>query len=398
MVADFRFVVVGGGLASARAVKAYREAGGDRRLLLVSRDSDPPYHRPPLSKRYLRGEQERDAALVEPESFYADNDVEVMLETRVERVVPGDRAVELASGERVEYEKLLLATGAWPRRLHVVGGELEGIFTLRTLRDSTGIREAVRDGARAVVVGAGFIGMEVTASLSALGVAVTLVHDGPGLFDQFGCAELSAFLGDVYRERGVELVFEDEVAAFHGGGRVEAVETRRGRRLDADLVVEGIGVEPEVGFLADSGINVDDGVVVDERFRTSAPDVYAVGDVANFYDPLFQRRRRIEHWSNANYQGTQVGKMLAGEDAPYDTVSSFFAEVFGTTVKVFGDISRYDEVAVRGSFSDGDAVAFYSAGERLVGTLLTGQDEETEGRLKDAIRARGPVPGEAAAP
>jgi len=236
--------------------------------------------------------------------------------------------------------------------------------------------------------------MEVSASLRRLEVDVTMVHRGSGLFDQFGSDELSRFLVELYRANGVQVVLEDSVARFRGNGHVESVETKGGELLEAGFAVVGVGVEPLTAFLEGSGVEVANGVVVDERFRTSAPDVWAAGDVASFHDPLFERRRRIEHWSNANYQGTQVGKALAGDDGRYDTVSTFFTEVFGTTFKVFGDITSFDEVTVRGSFADGAAVAFYVDHERFVGALLTGQDEETEQKLKDGIAARGPVPAE----
>jgi NADPH-dependent 2,4-dienoyl-CoA reductase/sulfur reductase-like enzyme len=391
---DFELLIIGGGLTSARAVKAYREAGGEGRVALVSKDRWVPYHRPPLSKRYLRGEQEREAAFVEQEAFYGEHDVELLLETAVERVDPAAHRVELDGGRTLGYRKLLLASGAWPRRLEVDGGDLDGVLTLRTIDNSTRIRETAESGRAAVVVGAGFIGMEVSASLRQLDVDVAMVHRGKGLFDQFGSEELSRFLVELYRVNGVRVVLEDSIARFRGNGRVESVETTGGELLEAGFAVVGVGVEPLTAFLEGSGIDVENGIVVDERFRTSAPDVWAAGDVANFYDRLFERQRRIEHWSNANYQGAEVGKALAGEDARYDTVSTFFTEVFGITFRVFGDITSFDEVAVRGSFADGAAVAYYVDDGRFVGALLTGQDDETQERLKDAIGARGPVPAD----
>ena len=397
-MADFDLLIVGGGLATARAVKAFREAGAEGSVAVVSKDRWVPYHRPPLSKRYLRGEQEREAAFVEQPGFYDEQRVELLLETTVERVLPAEHRVELAGGRALSYGRLLLASGAWPRQLPVPGGDLDGVLTLRTIDNSTAIREAAEAGRQAVVVGAGFIGMEVSASLRELDVAVAQVHRGSGLFDQFGCAELSEFLVELYRTNGVELFLEDEASRLRGNGRVDAVETKGGELLEADFVVAGVGVDPQTAFLDGSGIEVSNGIVVDDRFRTSAPDVLASGDVANFYDPLFERQRRIEHWSNANYQGTQVGKALAGDDeGRFDTVSTFFTEVFGTTFKVFGDITRSDEITTRGSFSDGKAIAYYLDGGRFVGALLTGQDEETEQQLKDGIAARGGIPAELAA-
>jgi NADPH-dependent 2,4-dienoyl-CoA reductase/sulfur reductase-like enzyme len=384
----FELVIIGGGLASARAIKSYREAGGAGRIALVSRDDSVPYHRPPLSKRYLRGETDREGTLVEPESFYAEQDVELLLSHTVERVRPGERRVELAGGDTLSYEKLLLAPGASPRRLDVPGADLDGVFTLRTLGDSTRIREAAGTGGRAVSVGGSFIGMETAASLRSLGLDVALVELAETLFPILDAPELSRGLADLYRERGVELVLGDSVAAFRGDGRLEAVETAGGQTIPADLAVVGIGVVPETAFLEGSGIELDNGIVVDEAFRTSAPGVWAAGDAARFHDPVFGRTRRIEHWSNANYQGTEVGKAVAGAGGRYDSVSTFFTEVFGVTIKVFGDTSRAERRVVDESLET--FLALYVEEGRLAGAVLSGQDEETEERLKRQIREHVP--------
>jgi NADPH-dependent 2,4-dienoyl-CoA reductase/sulfur reductase-like enzyme len=387
-MSEFELIIVGGGLASARAIKAYREAGGDGTIALVSADATIPYHRPPLSKRYLRGEAEEADTLVEPHAFYDDNGVELLLQTEVAGVDPRERTITTGGDRAYRFRKLLLATGAVPRRLDVPGGELPGVFTLRSLSDSTTIREAAAATRDAVVVGSGFIGMEVAASLATLELDVTLVSRDVDLFSQLGSPEISERLVTLYRERGVDVVRGDEVRAFRGHSRVDTVELHSGRQIGAGLAVVGVGVQPAVSFLDGSGIAVDNGIVVDERYETNAPGVYAAGDVASFFDPLFGRRRRIEHWSNANYQGGEVGRILAGTDGGYDAVSTFFTESFGLTLKVFGDTSRHDDRVTRGSFADGNAIAFYLEGQRLVGTLHTGQDDETEETLKHLIRTR----------
>ena len=379
-------VIVGGGLASARAIKAYREVGGDGRVTLVSRDRVVPYHRPPLSKKFLRGESEATDTFVEPEQFYRDNDVDLLLETEATALRASEHAVEL-DGKSLRYDKLLIATGAWPRRLEVPGAELEGLHTLRTLADSAGIREAAQEARHAVVVGAGFIAMEVGASLSQLGLEVTLVHRGKGLFELLRARHAQQFFVELYAQNGVTIVLADEVESFGGRDRIDSVRTKRGEVIQAELVVVGIGVEPVFAWLEGSGLELDNGVVVNERFETNVPGVYAVGDVARFFDPIFARHRRIEHWSTANYQGTEVGKILASAEGGYDTVSTFFSEVFGVSIKVFGELSPSDEIVFRGALEDGKAVAFYLDQGRLAACLLTGQDEETEERLKELIRA-----------
>jgi NADPH-dependent 2,4-dienoyl-CoA reductase/sulfur reductase-like enzyme len=387
---QFELLVAGGGLAAARAIKSYRDAGGVGRIALLSDEATLPYHRPALSKRYLRGETD-DTPHVEDEVFYRVHDVEVVLGTPIVRVDPGSRRVFTDRGPGFGYRKLLIATGATPRRLNVAGADLAGVFNLRTVRDSAAIRDAALAAERAVVVGGGFIGMEVAASLRQLNVSVTLIHVGRRLFDRLGSDELSEELASLYRQNGVELLLEEQVAAFRGERSIAAVETKNGLRFDTDLAVVGVGVVPATDFLADSGLTLDDGVVVNERFEASAPDVHAVGDVANFFDPLFQRQRRIEHWSNASYQGTLVGPILAGDSAGYDTVSSFFTEMFGLSLKVFGDVNTFDEVQTEGSLLDQDLVVSYAEGGRLVGALTVGQDEEIEAELKELIARRAPL-------
>ena len=384
----FELVIAGGGLTAARAIRSYREAGGGGRVALASAESVLPYHRPALSKRFLRGET-TDAPFAEDASFYRDHDVEVLLETPVSSVDPGNRFVKTEEGP-VHYDKLVIATGATPRRLQVPGADLDGVFSLRTLENSERIRAAARSAERAVVVGGGFIGMEVAASLRQLRLEVTLIHKGRGLFDLLGSPELSEQLLGLYREHGVDVLLEEEVAGFGGADRLEYVEATSGVCVAADLAVVGVGVIPHTDFLGGSGIALDNGVVVNERFETSAPGVYAAGDVANFFDPLFDRQRRIEHWSNANYQGTEVGKILAGQGEGYDTVSSFFSEVFGVGVKVFGDVSSFDELTADGTLESG-LLASYGEKGRLVGALAVGQSDEVEALAKDLIAERAPT-------
>ena len=387
-MSEFEVVIIGGGLTSASTIKAYREAGGEGKIALISADSTIPYHRPPLSKRYLRGEAEHEDTIIEPHSFYADNDVELLLSTTVAAVEPRGRAVATADDRRVRYRKLLIATGVQARRLQIAGAELEGVFTLRSLDDATAIRDAASAARDAVVVGGGFIGIEVAASLTELELDVTLVSRNVDLFSQLGSPEVSEHLVQLYRQRGIDVVRGDEVRAFRGHSRLDTVELHSADPVGASLAVVGIGVTPALGFLNGSGISVANGIVVNERFETNVPDIYAAGDVACFFDPLTGRRRRIEHWSNARYQGTQVGRILAGAGGGYSRVATFFTESFGLTLKVFGDISHHDNRVARGSFSDGNAIVFYLADGRLVASLHGGQDEDTETQLLELVGDR----------
>jgi 3-phenylpropionate/trans-cinnamate dioxygenase ferredoxin reductase subunit len=382
-------VIVGGGLAAAKVVSSYRGAGGKEPLRMITADSFFPYHRPPLSKRYLRSEIDVDGTLVEPSGFYDEHDCRCDLHTTVVAVHDGE--VELASDERVPYDQLVIASGASPRPLEVPGAELGGVFTLRTLANSTAIRERAAESRRAFIVGSNFIGLETAASLTQVGLQVTLCDRGHQLFRALDTPSYSQYLEELYREKGVELLFDDEVAEVRGNGHVTSVVTKGGEERDADLLIAGIGVVPNTSLAAGAGLDVDDGVLVNVRFETSRAGVYAVGDVARFHDPVFLRRRRIEHWSNANYQGTELGKLLAGEGEGYDTVSSFFSEIFGASIRFFGDSTGHDDVVQHGDFRDGKAVCLHTAEGRIVAALTMGQEDDVNDRIKELIRDRAPA-------
>lgn len=334
--------IVGGGLAAAKVVESYREAGGSDEIVIWSQDPHGPYHRPGLSKRVLRGE-------APPES--------VLIDVHGAEVRTGERLDALPDADVV-----VIATGARPRSL---GDALQ----LRTLDDSIELRRRAESAKTATVVGGGFIGCEVTASLTQLGVQVTQIVREPMVFATLQAPPLSESIHDVFRAHGVDL-------------RLEASEIP-----EADIVVAGVGVEPNVELARDAGLEVRSGVVVNERFETSRPGVYAIGDVAEFFDPVYGRHRRIEHWSNSAYHGTTLGKILAGEDARYDIVSSFFSEEFGRSFKTFGDPSGHDSTRLDGDFREDDAVLRFLRDGRTVSAVTMGQDEDAENALKDEIRS-----------
>jgi len=378
--------IAGGGLTAARVAQGYREAGGTDHVTLLASERHPPYHRPPLTKRLLRGESDPpDTFVATPDDFRA-LDVDLRLETPVASLDLERRAVTLETGEAVPYERLVIATGATPRRLPVPSGELEGVRTLRTLDDSLGLREATDSADRVVVIGTGFIGLEVTASLRARGVEVTIVDVATAPFQALGAPIFSEFLTRLYREHGVEMLLGDGIEGFNGNGRLQSVRTASGRDIEADIAVVGIGVAPSTAWLEGSGLELDNGVLVDSRFHASAEDVFAAGDVANFEDPVFKRRRRIEHWSNADYQGRLLGKVLAGEDVAYDRVSAFFTELFGTTYRFFGDSEGTERQELEGGFAEGRAIVRYFEGDRLRAALATGLSADEQQEIECRIR------------
>jgi 3-phenylpropionate/trans-cinnamate dioxygenase ferredoxin reductase component len=343
--------IVGGGLAAAKLVEGYRESGGTDEITIWSQDRHGPYHRPPLSKRVLRGEAEAEASLVHPYEWYAENGVDLRLGETV------------SSLDALTGETIVIATGARPR-------ELPGAVGLRTLDSAVELRRLAAGARTAVVIGGGFIGCEVTASLTTIGVEVTQIVRDELVFAPLQAPPFSESLHDLYRSRGVDL-------------RLGTSEVPSG----ADLTLAGIGVVPNVELAQDAGLEVRSGVVVDERFQTAQRGVYAIGDVAEFFDPLYRRHRRIEHWSNAAYHGTTLGKILAGEDERYDIVSAFFSEEFGRSFKAFGDAQGHDDTALEGDFHEDRAILRFLKGGAPIAAVLKGLDDEEEGALKDEIRA-----------
>jgi 3-phenylpropionate/trans-cinnamate dioxygenase ferredoxin reductase subunit len=390
-----RIVVLGGGLAAARVVRGYRAAGGEAPITIVSDDDVPPYNRPPLSKGFLRGEIDEAKVFAAPEGFYAGNGAELLLGKSAVSVDTTRRLVELDDESSLDYTSLVIATGSRPRRLGVPGEDLDGVHVYRRLADAKAVRAAAARAGRALVIGGGFIGMETTASLRRLGLEVTQVDAGDHLYASLQAPELSASLERLYRERGVEVILGDSIAAFSGrDGRLTGARTAAGRAIDADLAIVGVGVSVSTDFLAGSGIDLDEhgAVLVDERFATSVTEVYAVGDAARFYDPIFGHSRLIQHWANADHQGDRVGRILAGEDAPYNLVAYFFSEVFGVKLGLIGDLDGgHDELVMRGSLEEGALLGFYLRAGRLAAVLLSGQDADIQESLTALVRGQAEV-------
>jgi 3-phenylpropionate/trans-cinnamate dioxygenase ferredoxin reductase subunit len=383
-------VVVGGGLASARFATEYRAAGGEAPVTILSSEEDPPYHRPPLTKGFLRGEVERDGTYVRPAEEYEDDIVELRLNVVAERIDPEKHVVVLEGGEDVPYGTLVLATGARPRPLPLPGADLVGVHTYRFLPDAATVRGAAEEAHSAIVIGGSFIGAESAASLRLRGLDVTLIEMGPRLMPQLGSPEVSEELADFYREQGIQLLFETELAELTGNGKLlTGARTKDGTTIEGYLAIVGIGVVPNVELAKDAGAEVDNGIVVDERFRASLPDVYAIGDVARYPDPTSGRLRRIEHWSSANAQGGHLGRQLAGSKEPYDELPVFFTQLFDLKFQVIGDPESATETVVRGSLADGRVVGFHLTDEgQLVGAVVHGESADVVEELKTLVRER----------
>lgn len=385
-------VIIGGGLAAARLASEYRAAGGEEDVTIVSSEPDPPYHRPPLTKGFLRGDVEREATLVQEQEDYEEAVVELLLETTAEAIHPDEHEVSLAGGARLEYGTLVLATGARPRQLPIPGADRVGVHTYRTLADAETVRQAAEEAHSAIVIGGSFIGSETAASLRMRGLEVALVEVGPTLMPQLRAPELSAELVELYRAEGIDVLLETEVEELTGNGRLlTGARTTDGRMLEGYLALIGVGVVPNVELAEAAGATVDNGVVVDERFLTSLPDVYAIGDVARFPDPVSGHLRRIEHWSNANAQGAHLGRQLAGATEQYDEVAVFFTQLFDRKLQVLGEVELAAECVLRGSLAEGRLIGFHLAEDgHLVGAVVHGHAADVAAELADLLR-RQPV-------
>lgn len=384
-----RIAIVGASLAGATAAATLRDEGFDGEIHLVGAEAQLPYNRPPLSKGYLREQEGFEALLVKPAGYYTEQRIELKLGARATTIDATQKFVGLESGERIAYDQLLVATGGRNRTLTVPGANLEGVFQLRTVEDCDRIRAVTQRGRRAVVVGLGFIGSEVSASLRQLGIEVVAIEGARVPLARVLGDEVGQVLAGIHREKGVDLVLEDSVAAFEGSGRVERVRTKRGRVLECDMVVAGIGIVPNTELLAAAGAQVDNGVLVDARCRTSLPDVFAAGDVTNHLHPIFGRLR-VEHWNNGYQQGRAAARSLLGGEQPYDYVHSFWSDQYEHTVEYVGFATSWDRLVFRGRPESRRFLGFYlkeGIVHAVVGLNRGGdpEDPKADGELKAAV-------------
>jgi 3-phenylpropionate/trans-cinnamate dioxygenase ferredoxin reductase subunit len=354
---DKPMVIAGGGLCGGNAAVALREEGFDGRILVVAPEPGVPFGRPPLSKTYLRSEDDLDDWLVRRADWYDAHDVE-LLRSEVAEVDADARSVVLESGEELEFQKLLIATGGANRRLDTPGADLAGIHQLRTVAECEAIKREAAEHRHAVVVGMGFIGCEVAASLTQLGVEVTAVFGGKVPLERVVGPQAGGAFAAIHAEHGVELLCDQRVASFEGDERVEAVVTAGGRRVDCDFAVLGVGIVPQVPPFRTGAIEQSNGMLVDALCRTSAPDVYAAGDVANTLHPVFGRVR-VEHYNNAEKQGRAVARSMLGATDPYDYIYTFWSDQYEDKLEYAGYASKWDEFVVRGSLEERMFLGFY---------------------------------------
>jgi 3-phenylpropionate/trans-cinnamate dioxygenase ferredoxin reductase component len=353
-------VIVGGAMAGGNAAATLREEGFRERVTIVGQEPGVPLGRPPLSKTYLRSEEDLAGWYVRPAGWYEEHDVERLVGSSAAVIDTAAHTVLLGSGQELRYRKVLIATGGRNRKLELAGADLPGIHYLRTVADCEAIKGEALAGRRAVIVGMGFIGSEVAASLTQLGVHVTAIFPGRFPLGRVLGGEIGALIGAIHRANGVELIAGDQVAAFEGAGRLEAVTTTGGVRVPCDFAVAAVGIEPVVPAITGPSIAQDNGVLVDELCRASAADVYAAGDVANHLHPVFGRVR-VEHYNNAEKQGAAAARSMLGPDAPYDYIHSFWSDQYEHKLEYVGHATAWDGFVVRGSLEEGRLVGFYLA-------------------------------------
>jgi len=375
MPEESKYVIIGASLAGAKAAQTLREEGFGGTVLLVGAEQERPYERPPLSKGFLLGKEERSKIYVHDEGWYGEHEVDLRLGVTARSVDRAARRIELSDGQLIGYDKLLITTGASPRRLNVPGADLDGVLYLRTVADSERLAATLRSqgqvGGRVVIVGAGWIGLETAAAARSYGCEVTVVEPEKAPLCRALGPELGNVFAGLHRGHGVEFRLGVGVTELRGSGgasgRLESVVTSDGTAVLADVAIVGIGVQPNVSLAQDAGLDVADGILVDAALRSSDPDIYAAGDVANAWNPLLRRRVRVEHWANALNSGPAAARSMLGQQVSYDRVPYFFSDQYELGMETSGlPDGGYDEVVYRGEPASLEFIAFWLAAGRVV--------------------------------
>ncbi|HEY5051467.1 MAG TPA: FAD-dependent oxidoreductase [Acidothermaceae bacterium] len=394
MASSDTFVIVGAGLAGAKAAEALRSQGFDGRLILLGAEHHTPYERPPLSKDYLTGKAPREKVFVHAHRWYADHDVELRSGQFVTDLDRATRGVGLADGSVVSYDKLLLTTGASPRELGVPGADARGVHYLRTLDDSDVLRGTLATASRLVVIGAGWIGLEVTAAARLVGVEVTVVETAALPLLRVLGPEVAQVFANLHREHGVEFRFDASLAEIvTDNGQATGVRLNDGTTIEADAVLVAVGATPNVQLGEAAGLRVDNGIVVDAALRTSDPNIFAAGDVANAFHPMYNRHIRVEHWANARQQPKAAATSMLGNDASYDELPYFYTDQYDLGMEYVGFVEPdgYDQVVFRGDVARREFIAFWLSNNRVVAGMNVNVWDVVE-PIKALIRSRVAIP------
>jgi 3-phenylpropionate/trans-cinnamate dioxygenase ferredoxin reductase subunit len=390
MTTSKTFVIVGASLTGAKAAETLRTEGFDGRVVLIGAEHERPYERPPLSKDYLRGEVGREHVYVHDEGYYAEHDIELRLGRTAVGLDTSISQVTLDDGKRLHYDRLLLATGAEPRRLSIPGEALDGVLYLRSLEDSDALRERLDRGGSVVVIGAGWIGAEVAASARQRGLDVTVIDPHTVPLERVLGAEVGSIYRDIHTDHGVQMLLGTGVAAFEGTTDVERVRTSDGRTVDCDFVVVGVGVQPRTALASQGRVHVRDGILVDAHLQTSTPGVFAAGDVAMAHHAFYGRGIRVEHWYNALHQGPVAARNMLGRPEPYDNLPYFFSDQYDVGMEYTGYARTWDRVVFRGDPAGREFIAFWVVDDRVVAGMNVNVWDVTD-QIQQLIRSRARV-------
>jgi NADPH-dependent 2,4-dienoyl-CoA reductase/sulfur reductase-like enzyme len=393
-----KYLLIGGGMASHRAVRGIRELDQSGDILIVGAEPHLPYERPLLSKKFMQAAAPIQKVFPDGEEFYQSAQAYLLRGATVDHLDVTQKLARLSDGSSVRYVQALIATGGTPRRIHALGQHLAGVHYFRTLDDAQSVSSEAAPGKRAVVVGAGFIGMELGASLTRRGVEVTILYEGPYPWSRFMDEQLGRFFEDDFKARGVRFVPRDRPGEFAGDGRVRRVLTHAGLELPADMVVIAAGIEPAVDLAARAGLRVSDGVYCDQYLRSSHMDVYAAGDVLSFPDPYFNKRRRVEHWGQADYTGALAGRNMAGAGDRYSLLTYVFSDVFDLHLEFAGDESLCQRTLWRGELESlrtpgGRFALLYLASDRLTAYFAVGTPQDELKAMNRLIEGRANLAG-----
>jgi len=373
---EYRTIILGGGMVAGYAAKESAERGlKPGELGIVSADNAIPYERPPLSKSFLAGKDNEQSVLINPESFYREHGIGIHLDVQIERVDLAGKRLSARGGQEFRFGKLVLATGARVRTLDVPGADHENVLYLRSMSDSVRLRDALKGAKNVAVIGSGFIGMEVASQSAQQGRDTTMIFPEDRVWKRFFTPEMSRFFQKYYEDRGVHFATGAKVEAIGKG----SISLSTGKKLDADLVVAGIGVAPVTGLAQAAGIKVENGIVVNEFLETGTADVYAAGDVANYQDVLFGKRRRVEHWDNAVKQGEYLARRLSGDQEPFKNIPYFFSDVFDLSYEFWGDTEGVERTEYKGDVNSSSFSAWWMKGNKVIAAFAMNRpDAERE--------------------
>ena len=390
-----KYIILGGGMVAGYAAKELASRGlmpGE--LTIVSADVALPYERPPLSKGFLSGKDSEASIFINGADWYREHGIDVRVNTIIQHIDPDAKRLHSNSGEEFEWEHLLLATGAQARKLKLPGGDLTNVFYLRSLKDSETIRSNSAGAKEAVIIGGGFIGMEVASVLAQKNIRTTLVLREDRVWSRVFTPSMSAFFEQYYASQGVRIVKEAQIASFEGKGRLEAVLLSDGKKLPADLVVVGVGAVPVTEPAKKTGLTLENGILVNEYLETNRPGIYAAGDVANYPDAIFKKRRRVEHWDNAVSQGQHWARVVLGEREPFVHVPYFFSDIFDLSYELWGDSAGAEEIVVRGDASTSSFSVWWLKDNQVAAAFVMNRPDEERQAAPEWIKSHQAVSGE----